>query len=65
MKTTGAGSVREVAEHLSLHPETVRIMAREDSFPGAFKLGSARTAQVRIPWQSVADWVATRRPVSA
>lgn len=65
MNKQGAGSVREVAAHLSLHPETVRGMARAGDFPGAFKLGKAKTAQVRIPWQSVADWVATRRPVSA
>lgn len=65
MNKQGAARVREVADHLALHPETIRIMAREGSFPGAYKLGKARTSEIRIPWQSVYDFEATRRPVSA
>jgi excisionase family DNA binding protein len=49
-------TIRQVAEFLNLHPETVRIMARQGQFPGAYKLGNATTAQIRIPWQTVEDY---------
>jgi hypothetical protein len=53
---TGVARVREVAEHLSLHPETVRIMCRQDVFKGAFKVGTKKTSQIRIPWKSVYEY---------
>jgi hypothetical protein len=62
---SGNAKVREVADHLSVHPETVRIMTREGVFPGAFKLGTKPAAQVRIPWQDVFDYEKTQPRVSA
>lgn len=56
--------ISQVAELLSLHPETVRIMTRQGKFPGAYKLGPAPSAQVRIPWQSVEDYRKRQPPVS-
>lgn len=50
---SGNAKVTEVAAHLSVHPETVRRMAREGVFPGAFKIGSKGCSQVRIPWADV------------
>jgi hypothetical protein len=37
-------TTRQVAEFLNLHPETTRIMTRQGKFPGAYKLGTAKTA---------------------
>lgn len=62
---TGNAKVREVAAHLSLHPDTVRKLTREGSFPGAFKLGTTHAAQVRIPWADVYDYEKTQPRVSA
>ena len=50
---SGNGKVSEVAARLSVHPETVRRMARQGVFPRAFKIGPAHCAQVRIPWADV------------
>ena len=60
----GVAKVREVAEHLSLHPETVRQMARQDVFKGAFKVGKANSSQIRIPWQSVYEYQQLARRVA-
>ncbi|MDQ0923095.1 excisionase family DNA binding protein [Pseudarthrobacter sp. W1I19] len=50
----GDATVQQVAEYLSLHPETVRIMARSGDFPNAYKTGRARTnSPLRIPWADV------------
>lgn len=56
--------IKQVAEFLNLHPETVRMMTRQGKFPGAYKLGNAATAQIRIPWQTVEDYRKRQRPVS-
>lgn len=53
---TGAAKIRDVAEHLSLHPETVRRMVREGAFRDAYKIGAAHCAQVRIPWPAVYEY---------
>jgi hypothetical protein len=37
-------TTRQVAEFLNLHPETVCILTRRGTFPGAYKLGTAKTA---------------------
>ncbi|MGG6382041.1 helix-turn-helix domain-containing protein [Paenarthrobacter sp. NEAU-H11] len=51
---TGDGTVKQVAEYLSLHPETVRIMTRSGDFPNAYKAGRARrNSPLRIPWSDV------------
>lgn len=53
----GDATVHQVAEHLQLHPVTVRIMARSGNFPGAYKAGSgARNSPIRIPWSDVERW---------
>ena len=62
---TGAARVREVAEHLSLHPETVRKMARQGVFRGAFKVGPTHSSQIRIPWDAVREYQQTQPRVSA
>ncbi|WP_197023107.1 helix-turn-helix transcriptional regulator [Arthrobacter sp. MA-N2] len=51
---TGDAKVKEVAEHLGLHPDTVRMMARSGDFPNAYKTGSGRhSSPIRIPWSDV------------
>lgn len=53
----GDATVRQVAEHLSLHPETVRTMARSGEFPNAYKTGSgSKNSPQRIPWSDVTRW---------
>lgn len=48
---------KEVAEHLGLHPETVRQLTREGAFPNAYKTGLGRhSSPVRIPWKDVEDF---------
>jgi excisionase family DNA binding protein len=50
-------TVRQVAEALSLHPETVRTMARSGDFPNAYKTGRAgQSNHIRIPWQDIEDY---------
>lgn len=44
-------TVKQVAEFLGLHPETVRILARTGEFPNADKRG--RGAPIYIPWSEV------------
>jgi excisionase family DNA binding protein len=56
--------VREVAEALALHPETVRQLARQGKFRGAYKVGGANSSQIRIPWASVQDYRRTQPPVA-
>lgn len=47
-------TVRAVADHLGLHPETVRTMARSGDFPNAYKTGKGGHANhIRIPWTDV------------
>lgn len=41
--------VRQIAEQLSVHPETVRRLARSGAFPGASKIGPKHCAQISIP----------------
>lgn len=53
---TGVAKVKDVAEHLSLHPETVRQMARQNVLKDAFKVGKANSSQIRIPWKSVYEY---------
>jgi len=48
----GDAKVSQVAEHLGLHPETVRTMARSGDFPNAYKT-NGRTSPIRIPWADV------------
>jgi hypothetical protein len=49
--------VSEVAEHLDLHPETVRSMARAGAFPNAYKSGrGGQSSPIRIPWTDVEDY---------
>jgi excisionase family DNA binding protein len=49
--------VSEVAEHLGLHPETVRILARSNEFPNAYKTGKgSQSNHIRIPWADVEDY---------
>ncbi|WP_139164237.1 helix-turn-helix domain-containing protein [Arthrobacter sp. ok362] len=45
------------ADTLSLHPETVRILARSGAFPNAYKTGTGGpSARIRIPWADVEDY---------
>jgi len=45
---------KEVAEHLGLHPETVRQLTRQGAFPNAYKTGrGAHSSPIRIPWADV------------
>ena len=44
--------MKDVAEFLSMHPETVRTMARSGDFPNAYKT-NGRTSPIRIPWADV------------
>lgn len=54
---SGDAKVAEVAEHLGLHPETVRELARANTFPGAYKTGSGKVnSPIRIPWSDVEDY---------
>jgi excisionase family DNA binding protein len=49
--------VSEVAEHLGLHPETVRILTRSNEFPNAYKTGKGNQSNhIRIPWADVEDY---------
>jgi hypothetical protein len=49
--------VSEVAEHLGLHPETVRSMSRAGDFPNAYKTGrGGQSSPIRIPWSDVEDY---------
>jgi hypothetical protein len=49
--------VSEVAEHLGLHPESVRILARSNEFPNAYKTGAGKVnSPIRIPWSDVEDY---------
>jgi excisionase family DNA binding protein len=60
--TTGTGrvpdmTVRQVAEALNIHPETVRTMARSGDFPNAYKTGrGTHSSHIRIPWADVEDY---------
>ena len=53
---TGDAKIKQVAEHLGLHPETVRIMARSGAFPNAYKTGTKHSHPIRIPWSDVEDY---------
>jgi hypothetical protein len=56
MKTMDA-KVTEVAEALSLNPETVREFARAGKFPNAYKTGAGKiNSPIRIPWADVTDF---------
>ncbi|BAS16565.1 hypothetical protein AHiyo8_48680 [Arthrobacter sp. Hiyo8] len=46
--------IKQVAEFLNLHPETVRVLARRGAFPNAYKTGGP-SSQVRIPWSDVEE----------
>lgn len=50
-------TVREVAEALNVHPETVRQLARQGKFRNAYKTGTGATgSQIRVPWSDVEDY---------
>lgn len=54
MSRQGDATVKQVAEYLGHHPETIRIMARSGDFPNAYKAGRGRTnSPLRIPWADV------------
>jgi excisionase family DNA binding protein len=59
MTNTTAGrepdqTVKQVAEALGLHPETVRTMTRSGDFPNAYKTGRGNQSNhIRIPWADV------------
>lgn len=54
---SGDAKVSEVAEHLGLHPETVRTMTRSGDFPNAYKTGrGGHSNHIRIPWSDVEDY---------
>ncbi|MCZ9884040.1 helix-turn-helix domain-containing protein [Arthrobacter sp. B2a2-09] len=54
-----------MAEFLNLHPETVRILARQGAFPNAYKTGKGgRTSHTRIPWSDVEDFRKKAPPAS-
>lgn len=62
----GDATVKQVAEFLSLHPETVRIMARSGDFPNAYKAGRARrNSPLRIPWSDVERYRALQPKASS
>lgn len=49
--------VKEVAEALELHPDTVRTMARSGDFSNAYKTGrGVHSSPIRIPWSDVEAW---------
>jgi excisionase family DNA binding protein len=55
----------EVAEHLGMHPETVRQLARQGAFPNAYKTGrGGQSNHIRIPLTDVQDYRA-RQPRAA
>lgn len=46
--------MKQVAEYLGHHPETIRAMTRSGDFPNAYKAGSGRrNSPLRIPWADV------------
>jgi excisionase family DNA binding protein len=47
---------KEVAEFLNLHVETVRVLARQGKFPGAYKVGPKHSSPIRIPWAAVQEY---------
>jgi excisionase family DNA binding protein len=50
-------TVRQVAEALNIHPETVRTMARSGDFPNAYKTGRGGHANhIRVPWLDVENY---------
>jgi excisionase family DNA binding protein len=50
-------TVREVAEAINMHPETVRQLARQGKFPNAYKTGSGSSSSpIRIPSADVEDY---------
>ena len=50
----GDATVKQVADFLGHHPETIRIMTRSGAFPNAYKGGSGRpNSPLRIPWTDV------------
>lgn len=50
-------TVKDVAEALRMHPETIRIMARSGDFPNAYKTGKGAVGSpIRIPWKDVEDY---------
>lgn len=49
-------TVKEVAEVLRMHPETIRTMARSGDFPNAYKTGPGNAHHLRIPWADVEDY---------
>lgn len=54
MSRQGDATVKEVADYLGHHPETIRIMARSGDFPNAYKAGRGRkNSPLRIPWSDV------------
>ncbi|MEO5313192.1 helix-turn-helix domain-containing protein [Pseudarthrobacter sp. CC12] len=62
---TGDAKVKEVAEYLGLHPETVRSMARSGDFPNSYKTGAGRhSSHIRIPWTDVEAWRAMQPRVN-
>jgi hypothetical protein len=56
--------VKQVAEFLNLNPETVRVMARQGKFPGAYKVGPKHSSPMRIPWAAVEEYRQKQPPVS-
>lgn len=58
-------TVREVADSLNLHPETVRTMTRSGDFPNAYKTAAGKQSNpVRIPWADVEDYCKRQPKVS-
>jgi hypothetical protein len=55
---------KEVAEFLSLNVETVRVLARQGKFPGAYKVGPKHSSPIRIPWAAVQEYRQKQPPVS-
>ena len=53
----GDATVKQVAEYLGHHPETVRLMARRGEFPNAYMPG--RGNPIRIPWADVEGYTET------
>jgi excisionase family DNA binding protein len=49
-------TVKQVAEFLNVHSETVRILARQGMFPNAYKTGSYKSNPIRIPWADIEDY---------
>lgn len=66
MSRAGDATVKEVAEYLGHHPETVRVMARSGDFPNAYKTGSGKpNSHLRIPWTDVDRYRALQPRASA